>query len=57
MEKCFDRAVALWKDQIHNEKHKEIPGSGDSFFGEKSKGFSGGTFLLELFNFLNVFFI
>ena len=28
----FYRAVALWKDEISDKKHKEIPRSSDSFF-------------------------
>ena len=30
----FYRAVALWKDEISDEKHEEIPRSNDSLFEE-----------------------
>ena len=29
-ENCFYRAVALWKDEISDEKRKEIPRSSDN---------------------------
>ena len=42
--KYFYRAVALWKDEISDEKHEEIPRSSDSLFEKNSK-----VFELQLF--------
>ena len=36
-ENYFHRAVALWKDEISDEKHEEIPRSSDSLFGKNPK--------------------
>ena len=33
----FYRAVALWKDEISDEKHEEIPRSSDSLFEKNPK--------------------
>ena len=33
----FYRAVALWKDEISDEKHKEIPRSNDSLLNKNPK--------------------
>ena len=33
----FYQAVALWKDEISDEKHKEIPRSNDSLFEKNPK--------------------
>ena len=35
--KYFYRAVALWKDEISDEKHEEIPRSSDSLFEKNPK--------------------
>ena len=40
----FYRAVALWKDEIGDEKHEEIPRSSDSLFEKNPK-----VFELQLF--------
>ena len=40
----FYRAVALWKDEISDEKHEEIPRSSDSLFEKNPK-----VFELQLF--------
>ena len=40
----FYRAVSLWKDEIGDEKHEEIPRSSDSFFEKNPK-----VFELQLF--------
>ena len=40
----FYRAVSLWKDEIGDEKHEEIPRSSDSLFEENPK-----VFELQLF--------
>ena len=42
--KYFYRAVALWKDEISDEKHEEIPRSSDSLFEKNPK-----VFELQLF--------
>ena len=42
--KYFYRAVALWKDEISDEKHEEIPRSSDSLFEKNPK-----VFQLQLF--------
>ena len=44
MEIIFFRAVALWKDEIGDEKHEEIPRSSDSLFEKNPK-----VFELQLF--------
>ena len=40
----FYRAVALWKDEISDEKHEEIPRSSDNLFEKNPK-----VFELQLF--------
>ena len=42
--KYFYRAVALWKDEISDEKHEEIPRSSDNLFEKNPK-----VFELQLF--------
>ena len=40
----FYRAVALWKDEIGDEKHEEIPRSSDSLFEKNPKVFEPQLF-------------
>ena len=35
----FNRAVALWKDEISDEKHEDIPRPSDSLFEKNPKVF------------------
>ena len=44
MEIVFYRDVALWKDEINNEKHEKIPRSSDSLSENNPK-----IFVLSLF--------
>ena len=39
MELFFYGAVVLWKDEISDEKHKEIPRSSESLFEKNPKVF------------------
>ena len=45
---CFHPAVALWQDNISDEKHKEIPWSSDSLFEKNPEVFELQLFLLLL---------
>ena len=47
-ENCFYRAVALWKNEISDEKRKEIPRSSDNL-SRNIQRFLSSQFLLELF--------
>ena len=40
MEIVFYRDVALWKDEISNEKHEKIPRSSDNLFENNPKIFA-----------------
>ena len=45
---CFHPAVALWQDNISDEKHKEIPWSSNSLFEKNPEVFELQLFLLLL---------
>ena len=45
---CFYRAIALWGDEMSDEKHEEIRRLSSTLIEKKTEGFSAFALLFEL---------